>query len=125
VLLQGTHGLVRKYPDERIHIEGRSDAHRWENLSEYRAQYEHPIWKQLEEQSRGAGHGGMDYIEDFRLIEALRAGRATDMDVYDGAAWTAVIMLSEQSIANRSAPQDFPDFTRGAWQSRLPLDLGV
>src|SRR5690606_4469234 len=39
VLLQGTHGLVRKYPDERIHIEGRSDAHRWENLSEYRAQY--------------------------------------------------------------------------------------
>jgi predicted dehydrogenase len=123
VLLQGTHGLVRKYPDQRIHIEGRSEAHRWENLSDYQARYEHPIWTQLEEQSRGAGHGGMDYIEDFRLIEALRAGRPTDMDVYDGAAWTAVIMLSEQSIADRSRPQDFPDFTRGAWSGRPPLEL--
>jgi predicted dehydrogenase len=124
IVLQGTRGLVRKYPDEKIHIEGRSPAHRWEATPEYLKAYEHPIWKELEEQSRGAGHGGMDYIEDFRLIRALQGGLPTDLDVYDGAACTAIIMLSERSITARSAPQEFPDFTRGAWQLRAPLDLG-
>ena len=46
-----------------------------------------------------------------------------DMDVYDGAAWTAITMLSEQSIAQRSRSVDFPDFTRGAWMRRLPLGI--
>jgi predicted dehydrogenase len=123
ILLQGTKGLVRKYPEQKIHIEGRSPAHRWEELTAYRAQYEHPLWKSLEERSAGAGHGGMDYIEDFRLIQSLRAGAPMDMDVYDGAAWTAVIMLSERSVAARSRRQDFPDFTRGAWRTRPPLGI--
>jgi predicted dehydrogenase len=124
IVLQGTHGLVRKYPEEKLHIEGRSPAHQWEETAEYLKAYEHPIWKELQEQSRGAGHGGMDYIEDFRLIRALREGLPTDLDVYDGAACTSIIILSERSIAARSAPQEFPDFTRGAWRTRAPLSLG-
>ncbi|MCL4812708.1 MAG: Gfo/Idh/MocA family oxidoreductase [Vicinamibacteraceae bacterium] len=124
ILLQGTRGLVRKYPEQKIHVEGRSPAHRWEDLEAYRAEFEHPVWRALEEASRGAGHGGMDYIEDYRLVAALREGTPTDIDVYDGAAWTAITMLSERSIANRSAAQDVPDFTRGAWQTRPALDLG-
>lgn len=123
ILLQGTEGVVRKYPEEKIHIEGRSPDHRWEELKAYQAQYEHPIWKALEERARGAGHGGMDYIEDFRLVQSLREGAPMDMDVYDGAAWTAMIMLSERSVADRSRPVDFPDFTRGAWMRRPPLGV--
>ena len=123
ILLQGTKGLVRKYPEQKIHIEGRSPEHRWEDLEAYRAEFEHPIWKALEERSRGAGHGGMDFIEDFRLIECLRKGEPLDMDVYDGAAWSAVSELSARSIAERSRPVDFPDFTRGAWRSRPPLGI--
>ena len=65
----------------------------------------------------------MDYIEDYRLIQSLRPGAPMDMDVDDGAAWTAVIMLSEQSIAQRSRSLDFPDFTRGAWRTRPPLGI--
>ena len=123
ILLQGTQGLVRKYPDERIHIEGRSAAHRWDELRSYRDEYDHPIWRALEERSRGAGHGGMDFIEDYRLVQSLRAGDPMDMDVYDGAAWSAISELSERSIAQRSAPQDVPDFTRGAWRGRPPLGI--
>jgi predicted dehydrogenase len=123
MLLQGTKGIVRKYPEQKIHIEGRSPEHRWEELEAYRAEFEHPIWKALEERSRGAGHGGMDFIEDFRLIECLRKGEPMDMDVYDGAAWSAVSELSARSIAERSRPIDFPDFTRGAWRSRPPLGI--
>jgi predicted dehydrogenase len=123
IVLQGTKGLVRKYPDERIHVEGRSPAHGWEGLAAYQAQYDHPLWKALEARSAGGGHGGMDYIEDFRLIQSLRAGAPMDMDVYDGATWSAISMLSERSVAERSRPQEFPDFTRGAWTARPPLGI--
>ncbi len=121
ILLQGTKGLVRKYPEQKIYIEGRSPAHRWENLEEYIAEYEHPLWKQMEEQSSGAGHGGMDFIEDYRLVQCLREGKPTDMNVYDAAALCAVTDLSERSIARKSRPMDFPDFTRGRWKTWQPL----
>jgi predicted dehydrogenase len=123
ILLQGTSGVVRKYPEAKIHIEGRSRAHAWEDLATYREQFEHPVWRTLEERSRGAGHGGMDYIEDYRLVQCLRAGTPTDMDVYDGAAWSAVSELSERAIAGRGRSMDFPDFTRGAWRTRPPLGI--
>jgi predicted dehydrogenase len=123
-LLQGTQGLVRMFPEQKIHIEGRSEAHRWQNLSEYADEYDHPIWKDLGERARGAGHGGMDYIVDYRMIHSLRTGAPMDIDVYDGASWSAISEVSERSIAQRSTSIDFPDFTRGAWRNRPPLDLG-
>ena len=46
-----------------------------------RDEYDHPIWAQLEERSAGAGHGGMDYIEDYQLVRALREGKPTDMNL--------------------------------------------
>jgi hypothetical protein len=96
---------------------------RWEDLAAYRERYDHPLWKGLDERAAGAGHGGMDYIEDYRLIQCLQQGTPMDFDVYDGAAWTAVIMMSEASIAQRSRSLDFPDFTRGAWKTRPPLGI--
>ncbi len=119
-IVQGTKGIFEKWPD-RVYIEGRSPNDEWETLESYYIEYDHPIWKQLEERSKGAGHGGMDYIEDFRLIEALRQGRPLDMDVYDAASWSVVTPLSEWSVANRSQPADFPDFTRGQWKNPRPL----
>lgn len=123
ILLQGTRGVVRKYPEPLIHLEGRSEPHSWDDFTGYRAEFDHPIWRALEEASAGAGHGGMDYIEDYRLVQTLIAGEPTDMDVYDGAAWSSVTEMSERSIANRSASVDFPDFTRGAWRNRPPLGI--
>ncbi len=73
--------------------------------------------------AQGAGHGGMDFIEDYRLIKCLREGQPTDMNVYDAAALSAVVELSAQSVAPSSAPLDFPDFTRGRWKTNPPLDI--
>ncbi len=123
ILVQGTKGLARKYPEEKIYIEGTSPAHRWEDLSEYAEKYKHPLLTSLEEKSRGAGHGGMDYIEDYRLIQCLREGLPTDTDVYEGATISAVVALSEKSIAKRSEPVECPDFTRGLWKTRKPLGI--
>ncbi len=121
-LVQGTKGIAHGYPD-RIHIEGISPPHQWEPFENYSEKYEHPLWTAQGQAALGAGHGGMDFIEDYRLIEALRTGTPPDMDVYDAAAWSVVSELSERSVANRGESQDFPDFTRGAWKSRPPLGI--
>jgi len=123
ILIQGTKGIVRKYPKPKIHIEGRSPGHRWEDLSEYKDEYYHPLWKEMEADAEGAGHGGMDYLEDYRLINALLKGIEPDMDVYDAAVLSAITELSEKSIASGGWPMQFPDFTRGMWQSRRTLPV--
>jgi hypothetical protein len=60
----------------------------------------------------------MDFIECYRLTECLRKGLVPDLDVYDAAAWSAPGPLSAQSLGQGSAPQKFPDFTRGKWRVR-------
>jgi len=121
-LVQGTGGIFSGYPD-RIHIEGKSPGHQWEPIDKYRKEYDHPLWKELSDASRGAGHGGMDFIEDYRLIQCLREGIPLDMDVYDAAAWSVVSEMTERSVANRSRSIDFPDFTRGRWKTNAPLGI--
>jgi len=69
------------------------------------------------------GHGNMDYLVDYRLIQCLRAGVELDIDVYDAVTWSAISALSAQSIAQGSQSVDFPDFTRERWQDRPPLGI--
>ena len=92
-VVQGTRGLFQGYPD-RVYIEGRSKPHEWDAAETYLAQFDHPLWQQMEAKSRGAGHGGMDFLEDYRLIKCLREGVPTDMNVYDAAALSVVTPLS-------------------------------
>ncbi|MDP7294746.1 MAG: Gfo/Idh/MocA family oxidoreductase [Vicinamibacterales bacterium] len=121
-LVQGTRGIFQGYPD-RVYVEGRSAEHQWDAAEDYYAEYEHPLWQEIGGSSRDAGHGGMDFLEDYRLIKCLREGRPTDMNVYDAAALSAVSELSERSVADGSRPQAFPDFTRGRWQNYPPLGI--
>lgn len=121
-LLQGTRGIFSGYPD-KIHVEGRTEGHGWDDIEPYRKEFDHPLWVKLEREAEGARHGGMDYLEDYRLIECLRKGKPTDMDVYDAAAVSVVTELSERSVANGSAPQPVPDFTRGGWKVNEPLKI--
>ncbi|MDD4363211.1 MAG: Gfo/Idh/MocA family oxidoreductase [Atribacterota bacterium] len=78
--------------------------------------YKHPIIRELEEKAKEVGgHGGMDFIMDYRLIYCLQNGLHLDMDVYDLAEWCSLIPLTEISLENNSSPVEIPDFTRGAW----------
>ena len=78
--------------------------------------YKHPIIKELEETAKQVGgHGGMDYIMDYRLVYCLRNGLPLDQDVYDAAEWSCLVPLTEMSVNNYGAPVEIPDFTRGAW----------
>ena len=121
-LMQGTKGVFQGYPN-RVHIEHGSPEHEWEPAENYLDEYDHPLWKAQADRAEGAGHGGTDFIEDYRLIQCLREGVPTDMNVYDAAALSVVSPLSEISVAHRSKPADFPDFTRGRWKDYPPLGI--
>lgn len=80
------------------------------------SQYKHPIHQELEETAKKiGGHGGMDFIMDYRLVYCLRNGLPLDMDVYDLAEWCCMAELTHLSIENGNAPVAVPDFTRGNW----------
>jgi hypothetical protein len=121
-LIQGTKGLMQGWPD-RIHIEGRSPEHRWEPLDAYFQEFEHPLWRSEQVRTASRGHGGMDFLEDWRLIYCLRNGLPTDQNVYDAAAWSCVSDLTERSVAQKSKAKDVPDFTRGRWRTTAPLGI--
>lgn len=121
-LLQGTRGIIQGWPD-RIHVEGRSPDEKWEPLDRFYDEFEHPLWKAERVQRATGGHGGMDFLEDWRLIQCLRQGLPTDQNVYDAAAWSGIVELTMRSVAARGRPQDVPDFTRGRWQTTPPLDI--
>ena len=78
--------------------------------------YKHPIAKDIEEKAKQVGgHGGMDFIMDYRLVYCLHHGLPLDMDVYDMAEWCCISELSRISLENGSMPVEVPDFTRGEW----------
>jgi len=116
-MIQGTKGLFADYPP-RVFVDGQKDED-WQKIDEFKEKYEHPLWKNNGEMARKTGgHGGMDYIMNWRLMDCLKRGLSPDIDVYDAAAWSAPTPLSETSVAQSGASQKFPDFTRGQWKAR-------
>jgi hypothetical protein len=122
-LVSGTKGIVQKYPEpERVAF-----GHEWigeEELKGLYDKYTPPIVKHIGTMAKEVGgHGGMDFIMDWRLIDCLRNGLPLDQDVYDAAAWSAAGVLSETSVSKKFLAVDFPDFTRGAWETNKPVSL--
>lgn len=116
-MVSGTKGFAQKWPRKGIALE--PDAHSFlstEKMEKILTEYEHPITKEVGEKARKVGgHGGMDFIMDYRLIYCLRNGLPLDQDVYDAAEWSSIIELSRISVKNQGMPVQIPDFTRGAW----------
>jgi len=130
-LIQGTKGALAGFPT-RIAFEGGvpgvTDSHdRWaegEQLEAIFEQHEHPMYKRLGALSKKmGGHGGMDFMMLYRIVECLRNGMPLDQNIYEGCLWSAVSPLSELSVAQGGMPQKFPDFTRGSWKQTQPLNI--
>jgi hypothetical protein len=123
-LISGTKGIARKYPDAKI-----AAGHEWFNEAEMKKleeKYTPEIVKKLGEMAKKiGGHGGMDFMMDWRLIDCLRNGLPLDQDVYDAALWSVVAPLSEWSVANRSNSITVPDFTGGSFQSNAQVDISL
>ena len=116
-LIEGTKGIFADYPP-RVFTDGQKDED-WQKIDAFREKYEHPLWRTTGNLARKmGGHGGMDYVMNYRLMDCVKRGLAPDIDVYDAAAWSAPTPLSEKSVAENGTSQKFPDFTRGQWQTR-------
>jgi len=94
---------------------------KWEPFEKYQKEYDHPLWKKYEDKAVGSGHGGMDFFITHAFIESIKRRVPTPINVYDTVSWSVITPLSEQSIANGSAPIQFPDFTRGEWVMNKPI----
>jgi hypothetical protein len=124
-LVSGTKATALKYP-----LPGRiSTGHDWISETEMKVleeKYQPEIVKRIGELAKQVGgHGGMDFLMDWRLIDCLRNGLPLDQDVYDAASWSVIGPLSEKSVANRSNSIDIPDFTSGAWKTNTPVDISM
>jgi len=123
-LVSGTKAVAQKYPlPPRIAV-GHKD---WLSEEEFKKLEEENnpviISRMREMAEKIGGHGGMDFLMDWRLIDCLRNGLPVDMDVYDAASWSVIGPLSEWSVANRSGSIDIPDFTCGSWKNNVPHDI--
>ena len=129
--LTGTEGFANKYPiegfafvPENIDTDEVPDH---EDLSSHSfvpeearlalmEKYMHPIHREVGEIAKSVGgHGGMDFVMDYRLVYCLRNGLPLDMDVYDAAEWSCVGELGAVSMFHGNMPVEVPDFTRGDW----------
>ena len=132
VRLQGSKGVFfssRGMGGHRIYLDGVSpEGHRWESADQYLEEYQHPVVKNYNPPLRKSlrGHSSRSTRTPLTwhlLIKALREGRTPYLDVYDSVTSSVVSPLTELSVANRSRPVDFPDFTRGRWETRTPINF--
>lgn len=137
--LTGTRGFANKYPVEGYALDSKAigddilidhkklTAHSFvskELKTALMEKYKNPIVKEIEEKAKEVGgHGGMDYILNYRLIYCLQKGLPLDMDVYDLAEWSCLAPLTEISLDKGSSPVEIPDFTRGGWNKFKTVDF--
>ena len=125
--VQGTKAMYEE-SNRSIFLDGKDNKFdfdwkpRWNSAEEYRADYEHPVWKQYIDEGVQGGHDGIDWLEFSAFFRAVREALPAPIDVYDAASWMSVTALSEQSIAMGGMPQAIPDFTNGMWLNRAPWE---
>jgi hypothetical protein len=122
-MVSGTKAVAQKYP-----LPGKiATSEEWftdEQMAEISEKYTPEIVKRIGDLAKKVGgHGGMDFLMDWRLIDCLHNGLPLDEDVYDAAAWSSIVPLSEWSVANGSQPIQIPDYTCGSYTNNTPVDI--
>ncbi|MFG3660996.1 Gfo/Idh/MocA family protein [Streptomyces sp. NPDC047706] len=123
--LAGSRGIFEDYAGVtsasggRVYLEPDHSGHTWRSFDASRKEFDHWLWQKIgDDAENNGGHGGMDYVLQWRTVQQMRAGLVPDMDVYDAAAWCSPVPLSVKSLAAGGRPVAVPDFTRGSWVNR-------
>jgi hypothetical protein len=116
--VQGTEGIWMDVANG-VYIEGKSAKYdEWDKASTWFEKYDHPLWQKFEKFAEGAGHGGMDWFVFNAFVQSIKQRKDTPIDIYDSLTMSVITPLSEKSLAQGNAPQEFPDFTKGKWKER-------
>ena len=124
--LAGSRGLMEDYVGSfasgaRIYVEPDHGGHAWRDFTPYRDEYDHWLWEDVgSNPDNPGGHGGMDYVLQWRIVQQMRTGQVPDIDVYDSAVWCSPVPLSAASLEKKGRPVEVPDFTRGRWAELRP-----
>ncbi len=120
--VQGTKGCYEGTRDV-VRIEGVSPTEDWEAFTpKYSDKYDSQMWREMgTEAAKNGGHGGCDYIMVHQFLKAVREGKQPPIDVYDAVTWSAIVPLSMKSVAQHGQVVEFPDFTRGKWETNKPV----
>ena len=107
-----------------------TSSHEWlvdDDLAKMRSRFTHPLWRRLAERAKGSGHGGMDFVMNWRHLDCIRQGikHRIAWSTRDAAAWSCIIELSARSVAAGSMPVAIPDFTRGQWRGLPPIAIAT
>jgi hypothetical protein len=122
--ISGTRGIFQKYPLPGRISQGKDEWFNEQEMDELSKQYTPEIVRRMGDLAKEiGGHGGMDFLMNWRLIDCLRNGLPLEQDVYDAAAWSSIVPLSEWSVANGSNSIRVPDFTCGSYVTNVPLDI--
>ncbi|MEV6103856.1 Gfo/Idh/MocA family oxidoreductase [Streptomyces sp. NPDC051940] len=127
--LGGSRGLFEDYAGTdgtgaRVYVEPDHSGDAWRDFQEMRDEYDHWLWRKIgDDAANNGGHGGMDWVLQWRTVQLMRTGQVPDIDIYDSAAWCSPVPLSVMSLNDKGRPVDIPDFTRGSWSGlRIGLD---
>lgn len=116
--VQGTKGLWMDVA-KSVYIDHKSKQDdSWDPAQEWFDKYDHPLWKKYADKAVGAGHGGMDWFVFNAFVESVKQKKQTPIDVYDSVTMSVIAPLSTKSLKEGNAVQQFPDFTKGKWQTR-------
>jgi len=63
-----------------------------------------------------------DMGTDKTLGSSTSKGYSTDV-FSDSVISSAIVLLREMSVAQKSKPVEFPDFTKGKWKTQAPIDF--
>ncbi|MEN8228161.1 MAG: Gfo/Idh/MocA family oxidoreductase [Bacteroidota bacterium] len=130
--VQGTRGafITGSGLGSHIYVDGVTpEAHQWEDAEKWFNEYQHPLVKNYNPVPRKEairGHGSQGRATPLTwhlLVKALREEKMPFFDVYDSVTSSAVSPLSEMSVANKGQSVSFPDFTKGKWKERQPINL--
>jgi hypothetical protein len=123
--VHGTKGMYSELGNS-VYLDG--DGHHFDskfflgNQDKYLEKYSAPIWRELTQEQRDLGHGGIDFFTLKEFAVRALSGEEFLIDVYDAATWMAVTCLSDISI-KESRWVEIPDFTRGAYKTREHKDV--
>jgi hypothetical protein len=122
--LQGLKGIYLGSKDSLYLETAGKPAEAWEPFEPYQQKYEHPLWQAFAaDAAQSGGHGGAEYLMFHDFLKAVRSRTAAPQDVYDAAAWSAIVPLSSASVAKGGRQVEFPDFTGGKWKQRAALPI--
>ena len=125
--LTGSKAVHQGYPSRLFIADSdfKKSSHKWlsdQEYKNYREKYDHPLWAKLKKQisENEVGHGGMDFVMIYRLVECLNQGLSLDFSIYDSVNTTSIVPLSELSVSQGSMPIKIPDFTGNTWKAKRP-----